>query len=58
MRWLSDDTAERVSVNTGVAAGSLIEVNNGVRVGDRVVIRGGERLRPGQKVVVVPGSQL
>jgi RND family efflux transporter MFP subunit len=52
-----DDTAERVNVDTGVAAGPLIEVNNGVRAGDRVVIRGGERLRPGQKVVVVPGSQ-
>lgn len=56
-RVTDDDTAERVTVNTGVAAGPLIEVSNGVHVGDRVVIRGGERLRPGQKVVVVPGSQ-
>ncbi len=56
-RVKDDDTAERVTVSTGVAAGPLIEVKNGVRAGDRIVIRGGERLRPGQKVVVVPGSQ-
>ncbi len=56
-RVKDDDTAERVTVKTGMAAGPLIEVKNGVRAGDRVVIRGGERLRPGQKVVIVPGSQ-
>ncbi|MFQ5759845.1 MAG: efflux RND transporter periplasmic adaptor subunit, partial [Acidiferrobacterales bacterium] len=56
-RVKDDDTAERVTVNIGMAAGPLIEVKNGVRAGDRIVIRGGERLRPGQKVVVVPGSQ-
>lgn len=57
-RVKDDDTAERLTVNTGVAAGALIEVKNSIRAGDRVVIRGGERLRPGQKVVVIPASQL
>lgn len=52
-RILDDDTAERVSVSTGIAAGEFIEVENGIRPGDRVVIRGGERLRDGQKVQVL-----
>lgn len=47
----ADETAERVEVETGIAAGRLIEVS-GIRDGDRVVVRGGERLRPGQKVLV------
>jgi len=48
--------AQRVSVDTGIAAGDLIEVN-GIEAGDRVVIRGGERLRPGQSVTIVePGA--
>ena len=48
--------AERVPVSTGIAQGDYIEVD-GIRAGDRVVIRGGERLRPGAKVVVVePGA--
>ena len=44
-------TAERVAVTPGIAQGSLIEVD-GIAPGDRVVIRGGERLRPGQPVEV------
>ena len=45
------NTAERVPVQTGIASGKLIEVT-GIRAGDRVVIRGGERLRPGQNVSI------
>ena len=48
-----EDKAERVPIETGIASGSLIEVI-GVNEGDRVVIRGGERLRPGTQVRVVP----
>ncbi len=48
-----DDTAERVVVQPGIAAGPLIEIRNGIEPGDRVVVRGGERLRPGQKVTVL-----
>lgn len=44
--------AERVSVNTGIAVGDVIEVD-GIAPGDRVVIRGGERLRPGQAVTII-----
>ena len=53
-----DGIAERVPVTTGIAEGALIEVD-GIAPGDRVVIRGGERLRPGQAVTVqaAPPSQ-
>ena len=47
-----ENLAERVMVVTGIAEGDLIEVD-GVAAGDRVVIRGGERLRPGQSVEVI-----
>ncbi len=53
-----DNVAERVEVETGIASGDLIEVS-GIRPGDKVVTRGGERLRPGQKVTIITpdGSQ-
>ncbi len=47
-----DETAERVEVETGIASGNLIEVI-GISKGDRVITRGGERLRPGAKVMVI-----
>ncbi len=47
-----DHVAERVEVETGIASGDLIEVS-GINSGDQVVTRGGERLRPGQKVMVI-----
>ncbi|NWG92183.1 MAG: efflux RND transporter periplasmic adaptor subunit [Parvularculaceae bacterium] len=47
-----DDTAKQIDVELGAADGDLIEVIGGVKAGDPVVIRGGERLRDGQKVVI------
>ncbi len=52
-----EGTVERVDVETGIGDGSRIEVravrpSGAVAAGDRVVVRGGERLRPGQAVVV------
>ncbi len=48
----ADDTAKQLDVELGAADGDLIEVIGAVKQGDRVVIRGGERLRDGQKVVI------
>lgn len=53
-RVLEGNTAERVGVTTGLAVGPWIEVS-GINAGDKVVVRGGERLRPGQNVVIVEG---
>lgn len=53
---LEDGTAEKISVETGVGYESLIEVRGSVVAGDKVVVRGGERLQPGQTVVVSSGS--
>jgi RND family efflux transporter MFP subunit len=51
-RILDDSTADRVNVTIGMADGEFIEVLGDIQPGDRVVIRGGERLRPGQEVEV------
>ena len=61
----AEGNAERVAVQLGVASGSLVEVIGDLKPGDTVVTRGGERLRPGQKVKILnagsadknPGSQ-
>ena len=44
---------ERVPVSTGIGSGGLIEIRGKVSAGDRVVVRGGERLQPGQNVAVI-----
>lgn len=53
---LEDGTAEKIVVETGVGYESLIEVHGNVRAGDKVVVRGGERLQPGQSVVIAAGD--
>ena len=49
-RILADNTAERITVETGIAEGDFIEIIGAVQPGDAIVIRGGERLRAGQQV--------
>jgi RND family efflux transporter MFP subunit len=51
----TNDEAQQVSVTVGVGQGDYIEVLGAVSPGDRVVIRGNERLQPGQAVTVMDG---
>ncbi|MCU7555332.1 efflux RND transporter periplasmic adaptor subunit [Alteromonas sp. ASW11-19] len=44
------DEARQVPVITGVGVGERIEVTGDLRTGQPVIVRGAERLRPGQKV--------
>lgn len=46
----TDDTVQRVSVETGPGVGAWVAVHGQLEPGDKVVTRGNERLRPGQKV--------
>jgi RND family efflux transporter MFP subunit len=52
MRVRSDNTAERVAVNLGPGRDNQVQIDGTLRAGDRVIIRGGERLEPGQAVKV------
>ncbi len=52
----TDDIAKQVDVELGAADGDLIEAIGDIKAGDRIVIRGGERLRDGQKVLVQGGG--
>jgi RND family efflux transporter MFP subunit len=51
-----DQTARLIPVEIGDAHGSLIEVQGDLRPELKVVVRGNERLRPGQPVKIVPSS--
>jgi RND family efflux transporter MFP subunit len=50
-----NDQVQQVSVTTGIGSGELIEVLGALSPGDRVVVRGNERLQPGQAVSVAEG---
>jgi RND family efflux transporter MFP subunit len=47
-----ENKARRIRVTTGIGEGELIEVRGPIQAGDKVVIRGNERLRPGQEVTL------
>ena len=46
------DKAERVSVKAGAGRVDRVEVAGAIAAGDRVVVRGAERLQPGQRVAI------
>ncbi|MEO1265193.1 MAG: efflux RND transporter periplasmic adaptor subunit [Pseudomonadota bacterium] len=52
----ADGKATPRAVEIGQAAGGRIEVRSGVAAGDRVVVRGNERLRPGQPIQASPAG--
>ena len=51
----ADNKARQVAVTTGVGSGDNIEVDGDIEDGDAVVVRGNERLRPGQAVSIMTG---
>lgn len=58
MPALGLDARQPVAIETGEQFDSLIEVRGDIAPGDRLVIRGGERLQPGQRVIPETGSVL
>lgn len=50
------DKAERITVTTGAGRTDRIEVSGDIAAGDRIVVRGAERLQPGQRVTVQGGE--
>lgn len=52
MRVRPDNTAERVAVNLGPGRENHVQIDGSLQAGDRVIIRGAERLEPGQAVKV------
>jgi RND family efflux transporter MFP subunit len=55
LRVTNENLVEKISVDTGIGLGSLVEVIGDVSGGDRVVTRGAERLKHGQEVVISGG---
>jgi RND family efflux transporter MFP subunit len=49
----ADDNAELLSVTAGAADGNLIEIHGPIEPGDRIILRGNERLQPGQAVHIL-----
>ena len=54
LRVTSADVVEEVEVSAGNALVDAVEVRGALAAGDRLVIRGAERLAPGQRVTIVP----
>jgi RND family efflux transporter MFP subunit len=48
-----DQKAKQVAVTTGIGSGDQIEVSGDLMDGDTVIIRGNERLQPGQAVSIM-----
>ena len=49
----TQDRAELIPVQTGISNTKYIQVIGDVSIGDEIVIRGNERLRPGQAVKII-----
>jgi RND family efflux transporter MFP subunit len=52
MRVAQNGTVERREVEAGSAIEDLVEIRSGVAAGDRLVVRGAERLEPGQAIII------
>jgi len=51
-----EGTAEQIIANIQSTVGLWVGIANGIEPGDRIIIRGGERLAPGQAVKVIPSA--
>ena len=49
----ANNQAQKILVTVGVGQGEQIEVRGAVSAGDKVIVRGNERLRPGQSVNIM-----
>jgi hypothetical protein len=49
----ADNTAEQVTVQTSAIVGLWVGVASGISAGDQVIVRGAERLSPGQAVEII-----
>ena len=57
VRVAADDTAERVAIDIIASAEAWLMVREGeLAVGDRLVVRGNERLRPGQALLITDAA--
>lgn len=52
-----ENSAEQVQVEVGLGAGEYVAITGDVNVGDKIVVRGAERLRPGQAVQIKSSNQ-
>ncbi len=52
-----ENKAQQVTVTVGISENELVEIIGDVKAGDKVVIRGAERLRPGQLVNIKQNNQ-
>ncbi len=50
------NSSRKIAVETGISEADWIEVIGDIQAGDQVIIRGAERLRPGQKVSIQNSS--
>ncbi len=55
-RVIDDAAAEQVAVEVRQTVGLWVAVGDNIRPGDRVVVRGAERLMPGQPVEILPAD--
>ncbi|WP_281556164.1 efflux RND transporter periplasmic adaptor subunit [Thalassomonas sp. RHCl1] len=52
-----ENQAEQIPIEVGIGAGNLVQVTGDVKEGDNIVIRGAERLKPGQAVQIKQNNQ-
>jgi len=52
----ADNTVERRLVETGRRRPGEVEITEGLEPGERVITEGTQKVRPGQQVVILPGS--